>query len=439
MTPNLVMLKWECSQNMVKKYIKREIFDRVADHLEKPEITLITGSRQVGKTVLLSQLKEFLIKQKNTPKESFFSYNLDLIQDWEIFQDQTDFIEFLKDRSRKQKIYVFIDEAQRTPEAARFFKGVYDANLNVKLILTGSSSLELKAEFKESLTGRKRIFKLSPFSFLEFLSCRDKFLTESLKKNRKLSKIDEKKILNYYLEYMIYGGYPQAVLAETQEDKISALKEIYSSYIERDVVGFLEIKNKSAFSRLLKLLAAQIGQLVNIGELAGNLGIDRKTVEKYIFSLEETFILKKINPYYTNSRQEIVKSGKIYFNDLGIRNLALGNFAKLDKRIDNGALFENAVFIELYPFLSLPSKLYFWRTKQGSEVDFIIEEKNLIPAESKLSVKGENIPLGMKNFIKKFKPEKAIMVNLSIDGESVRTLGAKIEFVYPFKIKTLLS
>jgi len=422
-------------ENIVQKYIKRDIFEKVADHLKKPEITLITGSRQVGKTVLLSQLREFLIKEKSVKEDLIFSYNLDLIQDWEVFQNQTDFIKFLRDRSQKQKIYIFVDEAQKVPEATRFFKGVYDSKLNIKLILTGSSSLELKAGFKETLAGRKIVFQICPFSFLEFLRYKEKFLANSLQADKKISNIDNKKIKDYYKEYLVFGGYPRVVLSETKEEKISILKEIYSSYVEKDVVGFLEIKNKPVFNRLLKLLASQIGQLVNIGELATNLGADRKTIEKYIFSLEETFILKKISPYFTNPRQEVIKSGKVYFADLGIRNLVVENFNNLTERVDKGVLLENAVLIEIFQRSNLTDKLRFWRTKQGAEVDFVIESDRLTAVESKFSIKKESISLSLRNFIKKFKPERTIVANFSIDSKKVKIEDALIEFVYPFNIR----
>src|SRR3990167_10688337 len=154
--------------NLDRKLVKREIFGEMSAHLGKPEITLITGSRHVGKTVLLFQLKDYLLK-KGISEGLILFYNLDIISDWEMFQNQTEFIEFIKEKSEKNKIYIFVDEAQKVPDAARFFKGVYDSNLNVKLILSGSSSLEIKAKFKETLAGRKMVFHLPVFTFLEFL------------------------------------------------------------------------------------------------------------------------------------------------------------------------------------------------------------------------------------------------------------------------------
>lgn len=423
------------------QYVEREIFKEVAGHLNKPEITLITGSRQVGKTVLMEQLKEDLIKNKKISPDLIFSYNLDIVQDWEIFQSQSQFIELLKDRSQRHKIYVFVDEAQKVTEAARFFKGVYDSRINAKLVLTGSSSLEIKAKFKETLAGRKRIFHLPSFTYVEFLKVREKTLAKYLKRRKRLTLIDRKKLAALYKEYMTFGGYPRVVLSKGMEEKRSILQEIYSSYIEKDAIGFLKIKNKTAFNRLIKLLAAQIGQLVNIEELAVNLGIDRNTVERYILALEDTFIIKKISPYYKNPRQEIIKAGKIYFLDMGIRNLVLENFISFEEKSDKGLVLENAVFIEL--FFELRNKtgdIHFWRTKQGAEVDFVIERGlELLPIEVKYALKKETITTGLRSFIDKFQPKNAMMANLSIAGNNITKNMTKIEFVFPFEINNPLN
>lgn len=424
----------------ITRYIERDLFDKVAGHLDKPEITLITGSRQVGKTVLLEQVRDYLLKNRKVSPGSVFAFNLDIIQDWEILHDQTQFIELLRDRSRKQKIYVFIDEAQKVPEAARFFKGVYDAKIDAKLILTGSSSLEFKAKFKETLAGRKRIFQLSPFSFHEFLMVQDKYLSDCLKNQRKLTLVDQQRLLALFKNYMTFGGYPRVVLSEGLNEKRYILQEIYSSYIEKDAVGFFEIKNKTAYNRLIKLLASQTGQLINIGELSAHLAIDRGTVERYILALEDTFIIRKITPYFRNPRQEIIKAGKIYFLDLGIRNLVLENFMHFDDKTDKGLVLENAACIELLHQLgSRMGKLHFWRTKQGAEVDFVIEQGlELLPVEVKSVVRKETIPSGLRSFIEKFNPDKAIIINLALHGKFATAGKTRIDFVYPFLIEKYL-
>jgi len=430
------MPKVEKRQNT--KIVKREIFPKITAHLEKPEITLITGARQTGKTVLLGMLKEWLIKEEKVAAQKIFYFNLDIIKDWEFFQSQTRFIEFLEDRSQKQKIYVLVDEAQRVPDCSRFFKGVYDSNLNVKLILTGSSSLELKTRFQESLAGRKQVFHLFSFCFTEFLQAKNKTLAELLEKKSKISEISKKQILSLFREYIIWGGYPRVVLSQTNQEKSDVLADIYSSYVEKDIVGLLEIRNRLGFSRLVKLLAGQTGQLVNITELTNSLNLDRETVERYLKALEETFIISPLIPYFKNPRQEIVKQNKIYFNDTGIRNYALDNFSLISERQDAGLVLENAVFREILVSLSLFQKIRFWRTKQGAEIDFLIlKGEKIVPIEVKSNIRKPIISLGLRNFIEKYSPEKAFVVNFLLE-QRIKIKKIRINFIYPFGVKKIL-
>lgn len=427
------MPKTEERQNT--KIIQRELFPKIVAHFEKPEITLITGARQTGKTVLLGMFKERLIKEKKIASENIFYFNLDIVKDWEFFQSQTKFIEFLRDRSQKQKIYILVDEAQRVPDCSRFFKGVYDSDLNIKLVLTGSSSLELKTRFQESLAGRKQVFKLFSFSFAEFLRAKDKTLAGLLKRRSTISEISKKQILSLFKEYIIWGGYPRVVLSSTNQEKADVLSDIYSSYIEKDIIGLLEIKNRLGFSGLVKLLAGQVGQLVNISELSNSLNLDRETVERYLKALEETFIISALIPYFKNPRQEIIKQNKIYFNDAGIRNYALDNFSLLSERQDAGLVLENAVFREILLSLFLFQKIRFWRTKQGAEVDFLIlRGGKIVPIEVKSNLRKPVISLGLRNFIEKYSPEKAFVVNLSLE-QRIKIKKTKVDFIYPFEIQ----
>jgi predicted AAA+ superfamily ATPase len=417
-----------------KKFIPREIFPKISRHLKQPEITLITGSRQVGKTVLLKMIQDYLVENNKIDKENILYFNLDIIKDWEFFQSQTKFIEFLKEQSYKQKIYVLIDEAQKAPDCSKFFKGVYDSDLNVKLVLTGSSSLELKTRLKESLAGRKQIFHLSSFSFEEFLRAKNKKLSEILEEKSNISSISKKQLLSLFKEYALWGGYPRVILAKNSQEKMDTLSDIYTSYIEKDIVGFLEIKNRLAFSKLVKLLSGQTGQLVNITELSNSLNLDRETIEKYLNALRETFIISPLLPYFKNSRQEIIKQNKIYFNDTGIRNYALEDFSLFSERRDAGLLLENVIFKELLLSLSLFQKIRFWRTKQGTEVDFVILEQNkIIPIEVKLNFKKLNIPLGLKSFIEKYSPNQAFVINLSLE-KKIKFKKTTVNFVYPFDL-----
>jgi len=259
-------------------------------------------------------------------------------------------------------------------------------------------------------------------------------LVELFKKKNEISEISKKKILELFREYTVWGGYPRVVFAKTRQEKIAILAEIYSSYIEKDIVGLLEIKNRLGFSKLVKLLAGQIGQLVNVNELANSLNLDRETVERYLKALEETFIITPLLPYFKNPRQEIVKQNKIYFNDTGIRNYALENFSSLSERLDAGLLLENALFREILLALDIFQKIRFWRTKQGAEVDFLVlEREKIVPIEVKLNIKKPVISLSLRNFIKKYSPQKALVVNLSKEAK-IKINKTNIYFLYPYLV-----
>ncbi|MCD6219836.1 ATP-binding protein [Candidatus Calescamantes bacterium] len=422
----------------MEKLIERDLFPEIFHHLFQPEITLLVGARQVGKTVLLKMLKDALIKE-GIPESNILYFNLDIISDWEFFQSQREFIQFLRERSSKGKIFVFVDEAQRVPESARFFKGVYDSNLNIKLVLTGSASLELKTRFKESLTGRKRIFHLHPFSFKEYLKAKDPALIETLNIPSP-SPLTQKRFLSFIEEYCRWGGYPRVVFSENSEERIHLLTEIYTSYIDKDIVGFLQIKNKLAFSRLVKLLSAQIGQLVNITELSSSLNLDRGTVERYIQALQETYIITPLYPYFRNPRQEIVKQHKIYFNDMGLRNYALQNFSPFPERPDKGQLLENTVFGEILLSLTPFQKIRFWKTKAGAEVDFLlIQGEEILPIEVKTTLKKPQISKSLRNFIQKYSPAESCVVNLSIIHKKITIDKTQILFLHPYHLSPFLK
>ena len=423
-----------------QKFIKRQMQDKIARHLEREEMTIILGPRQVGKTVLLQQLKSWLIKSKNIKTENIFYFNLDILRDWEVVREQTQFIDFIKSRSAKQKAYVFIDEAQRVENPGLFYKGIYDSQLNAKFILTGSASLYFASQVKESMAGRKRIFYLRPFSFEEYVSVKNTALFRMLKNQTKISLVDQRGLRELMEGYLIWGGYPRVVLSDNPDDKKNVLSDIYSSYIERDIVGFLKIPDKAKFNKLTKLLAGQIGQLVNIGEIASIAEVDRRTVVRYFTALEETYIIFQLTPYYHNPRQEIIKNPKIYFLDNGLRNYLLDNFKRLSERPDNGSLFENGILQGLLTAKEEESwGLHFWRTKQGAEVDFVIEKGvKLTPIEAKLNTKTAKVSLGFRSFVKKYKPKQGLVVNLSGFRTETQVERAKINFIAPLELKSFL-
>lgn len=404
--------------------IKRNLFDELKAHISKREISFIVGPRQAGKATLMLLLKEYLEKRA----ERTLFLNLDVEQDKEFFSSQSKLIRKIELEIGKQKGFVFIDEIQRKEDAGLFLKGIYDMNLPYKFITSGSGSVELKEKIHESLVGRKRLFELSTLSFEEFTNFRTGYSYEN--KLLDFFSVESSRIYELLEEYLNFGGYPRIVIEEKLAEKRNIINEIYQSYIERDISYLLQIHKTEAFSNLVKIMAAQIGSLVNLSELSSTLGISVKTVKNYLWYLEKTFIIQRISPYFKKIRKEITKSPIFYFYDLGLRNFASGNFGSLK---DMGFVFQNFVFNILKEKTRISSsKICFWRTKDKAEIDFVIDlGTGLIPVEVKYKkLVTPEIPRALRSFIERYKPEKALIVNLTLD--TTISLNRTEIYIIPF-------
>ncbi|MDH7513695.1 MAG: ATP-binding protein [Clostridiales bacterium] len=407
--------------------IKRYVFDTLKEHLTKKEISFIVGPRQAGKTTLMLMLKEYL--EKKGDKTLFL--NLDIERDKEFFNSQTRLIRKIELELGKQKGFVFIDEIHRKEDAGLFLKGIYDMDLPYKFIVSGSGSVELKEKIHESLIGRKRIFELSTLSFEEFAN----FKTEYRYEGRLADFFSLEREPGYEMleEYLYFGGYPRIVLEEKLDEKLKLMNEIYQSYIERDISYLLKVKKTDAFSNLVKIMGAQIGNLANLSDLSSTLGISVHTLKDYLWYLEKTFILRRISPYFRNIRKEITKSSVFYFYDLGLRNFALGGFGSLKEM---GFVFQNFVLNILKEKTAIGSAgIHFWRTKEKAEIDFVIDSGSyLVPVEVKYKklVKPE-IPRALRTFSKRYRSEKAVIINLALE-ESVHLNHMEILFIPFYRI-----
>lgn len=417
---------------MDNKIVPREIFQPLLHHLKEEEITIILGARQVGKTTLLRELKEHLQANNIARPEEIQMLNLDLMSDLELLSSQKNFIRFLQaKRVDNRRLYIFVDEVQRLESPGTFFKGIYDLRWPVKFVLTGSSSLEIKAKVQEPLTGRKRIFTVHPFSFREFIQ--DPALSKALDQ-KEWDSHHLNLLLEKLYEYLVYGGYPRVAVEPRLDQKYQILQEIYSSYIEKDIAGLLKIRRSLQFSRLVSLLASQVGQLVNVAEISNTLDLKQKTIHGYLRALEQTFVCGLVRPFFRNIRKELTKMPKIYFWDNGLRNLPLEAFRSFEQREDRGNLLENFVFS--YLMRKTPNRVRYWRTKDKSEVDFVLEhpQGDIVPIEVKAQIlKRPELPRSLVNFIRRYKPRRAILVNLGL-SKIIKTGQTSVHFVYPFAV-----
>jgi len=406
--------------------IEREILPPVIRDLDKREITVITGSRQVGKTTLLMDIISHLLEQ-GVPANAIFYFNLDDFNLLSYFDLYTDFLQFI-DSEHSGFSYIFIDEIQRLKNPGLFLKILYDLKLKMKIVVSGSSSLELRAKISEHLTGRKHTFEMYPFTFEEFLSARNIsfYNKKDLETLVKFHHSDMSSLLN---EFVTYGGYPKAILARGAREKTMELKEIYDSYVKKDVKDFLKIENISGYNNLVKGLALQSGDLINYNELSLLTGLNVQTIKKYIDYLEGTYIFKKVPPYFTNARKEISKAPKVYAYDMGLMNYITGRLNGSAQ--DIGGLMETFVFSEL---VKVSLEVKFWRTSSGAEVDFIY---NGIPIEVKSSIMKEPaLSKSFHGYLKAYEPKTGFWVNANYYGERQVNKG-KVLF-YPLWAVPLL-
>lgn len=330
--------------------IKR-FYQNLGQYLEPNKVLVIFGPRQAGKTTLLN---DFL---KNTD----LKYKLDSGDDINVQRilSSSDF-KLIKAYAQGYEL-IAIDEAHKIPNIGQGLKILVDQIPGLKIIATGSSSFELAGQIGEPLTGRKTTLILFPVAQKELLFSRSEFeLKEQL------------------AEALIYGGYPAVAAAANTEKKKALLNEILNSYLLKDILELEKVKGSKVLLDLLRLLAFQVGNQVSLSELAEKIGLDYKTVGRYLDLFEKSFIIYNLRGFSRNLRSEITKKGKYYFYDNGIRNTIIANWNGLDLRDDVGKLWENFLFLERMKkrsYDNLYANAYFWRTWDGQEID-LVEERN---------------------------------------------------------------
>jgi predicted AAA+ superfamily ATPase len=294
------------------------------------------------------------------------------------------FVTFIKSYHswvENHRIIVFIDEIQYLNNPTNFLKYIYDNYPTIKLIVSGSSTLEIRGKLKESLVGRLIKFEILPLSFEEFLIFKGK---ENLSKM--ISKPVDFEIVNnelrfYYEEFISFGSYPKIVLTNDINLKKTYLKQIYETYIQKDIRDIGKIRETEKFNKLIRILGAQAGNLVNITELSRTIGATVNTINEWIFLLENTFVIKLITPFSGNIRGELTKMPKVFFIDTGLKNCIENNFEI------TGNSFENSFFTYINNAYKA-EKMNYYRTQDNKEIDFILDG---IPYELKLAYSGKNL------------------------------------------------
>lgn len=332
------------------KTITRSITSKINEWIPKNKVIIIYGARQVGKSTILKQLSQ--------QYEEMLILNCELpgVQDLLNSKD----IERINHYIGRSRILA-LDEAQKIREIGSILKLLHDdSRISCKIIATGSSSFELSNLITEPLTGRNIKFIVYPFSIKE---------VADTKSNAWLS--------DHLEEILVYGWYPET-LDYTISEKQLFLENLSLDYLFQDILALDNRLNTQIIRNLLRALALQLGSQVSHNELAQILQISPQTISKYLELLEKSFVIFSLESLSKNLRNEIKKSKKYYFIDVGIRNSLIANFAPLSHRVDAGALWENFCIVERLKASSLLNSkpnFFFWRTYDQAEID-LIEEIN---------------------------------------------------------------
>jgi predicted AAA+ superfamily ATPase len=340
-------------------YLQRKIFSSLEDHIEKKQVTVITGMRRTGKTTLV---KELLSRIKS---ENKLFIDLERMDNRVLFTEKNydNIINSLGQRGLNfnQKVFLALDEIQLVPEIVSVIKYLYD-KYTIKFILTGSSSFYLKNLFSESLSGRKKIFELYTLNFSELLTFNDVSFKENVFYKKNFNPAEYERLKFYYEQYIIFGGFPEVVLSKKTEDKKDLLNDIISSYINVDIKTISVLRNSQNIFNLVKMLAGRTGTRLDYTKLSSLTGISRPTLYNYLYLLEQSFLITLVPVIAKNPDKEIVKAKKIFFNDNGILNVL--------SDISSGAKFENSVFNQLRHL----GEINYYALKSGKEIDFILNK-----------------------------------------------------------------
>lgn len=355
-------------------YIEQSYLKNIEKFLKPGKILVIYGSRRVGKTTLI---KKFL---EQSGQEYLFVSGDDLN-----IQEKLSCLSLDKLNAFIGNVkLIAIDEAQNIPHIGQNLKILIDANPDLKIIASGSSSFELAKDVGEPLTGRKFTLKLYPLSQKEIATIENGAQTDA------------------NLEFrLLYGSYPEVIVENDNFFREKYLDELVESYLFKDILTLEGIRNADKLKKLLQLLAFQIGKDVSFHELGNQLSLSKNTVEKYLDLLEKVFIITHKTGFSRNLRKEIAKTKRFYFVDNGIRNALIKNFNPLSIRNDVGQLWENYLIserIKKQEYLFKTPNSYFWRTYDKQEIDLIEEAGGEICAyEFKWKDKKVKIPGGWKN------------------------------------------
>ncbi len=436
----------------MNKLIKRDILKKIWSEIDSKEFIAIIGPRQVGKTTLLLQIQEKLLDKPEINKDQVI---------YQTFQDPLLLEDFNNNPVRhikniiidpNKKTYILLDEFQFVDEAGKKLKLIYDTIGNIKIIITGSSSLQIK-QIASSMVGRILEYELYHITlpelirnqhillYNEYTTLQRSFInfckTGNIPLELNPSQLFITKIQNIIDDLIKFGNYPAIVTQTSTDKKITRLQNIYTTYIEKDIIQLLKIEKTQQFFKFIQYNALLIGQIFNKSALQTELDLRFEDITKFKDALEYTYITRYIRPFYQNKIKELKKSTIVYFLDTGLRNWIIRNFNNIDNREDRGHLIENYIFTRLRDLTQNQLdgfNINFWRTNTGAEIDFLLTHPSKyqfkpIPIEVKFrNIQKDTLTKSFHSFINTYRPNIGIIITKNY-FKTKEVKGTKILFI----------
>lgn len=338
----------------------RNIFNSLEQHLDKRQVTVITGIRRSGKTTIA----EYLLNKIESDKKNFL--DLENVENRILFK-KTNYLDIAKlleieGINLTAKAYIVLDEIQLVPNITSVIKFLYD-HYNIKFIVTGSSDFYLKDHFQESLSGRKRIFELNTLSFDEYIRFKDIRINFPKETYYPINIFLYNKLNSSYEDYLEFGGFPEVVPEKDKKNKIEILKDILNSYLQLDIKILSDFSKVDDIYKIIQMLTARIGSKIDYSKIASITGINRKLIKEYLLFFEQTYLIRQIPAFVKNRDREVVLQKKLYFTDNGVIRV-LGNPG-------TGAVFENMIANQL----ASKGNLKYYAKYSCQEIDFILDDK----------------------------------------------------------------
>lgn len=359
---------------MIARTLQQPITMAMANDL----VLVVVGARQTGKTTLLRQLYRESIQRG----EIAHFINLERLDYLSLLnRSPENLFALIPHPAEGRRAVVFIDEIQYLDNPSNFLKLLYDDHQGrLKLVVTGSSAFYIDEKFRDSLAGRKRLFHLPTLSFAEFLRFRERddlaklippeFAPDNFKRFSRLPLMQRNDLVRLFGEFARFGGYPAVVLAPDEGEKLLILEDLVNSTIKKDILES-RLRHPEPYFMMIRMLAAQVGSLMNRNELSKSIGVSVQAVDNYLYVLQKTFHAVLVRPFHGNVRKELTKMPKLYFSDMGMRNYLVGDFRDFRMRSDRGAFLENLCFRQLSAHFSI-DEICFWRTQDKTELDFVV-------------------------------------------------------------------